>query len=75
MCPNYTFQDRETEECFNITMSINDRDNFIEENPQLRQCVVMVPTAYRGKIVVPDYFKEKLKKIQKDYPGSTVEVP
>ena len=37
--PTYTFEDTKTGEVYDLTMRISERDEFVEENPHMKQLI------------------------------------
>jgi len=46
--PNYTYENTETGEIFELTMRISERDEFVKENPHLRQLITGAPMIVGG---------------------------
>ena len=46
--PTYTYEDTETGEVFEKTMRISERDEFVKENPHLRQLITGAPMIVSG---------------------------
>ena len=71
--PNYTFQDNNTGEQWTIFMSINDKEEFLEQNKHISQ--ILTPVAFGDPIKMgirkPDSnFRDVLKEIKKNHPRS-----
>lgn len=74
--PIYTFVNKETNEEITETMTISERDKFIEENPQMKQKIV-APRIVAGVMGVgshrvSDGFKEVLQKVKSTNHGSNI---
>jgi hypothetical protein len=39
MMPTYTFRNEETQEEFTTIMSLSEREEFLESNPNIKQCL------------------------------------
>ena len=65
--PNYQFRNSNTDEVFEEFMSINEKETYLKENPQISQVLGSTSTVsgvnMRSK--VPDGFNDVLKGIQK----------
>lgn len=74
--PVYTFNKIGTDEQWTETMSISERDSFLENNPDVRQLIVSAPSfasAERlGLKKADSEFRSMLKYIKKRNPGSTI---
>lgn len=72
----YKFRKPNGEE-FEIEMSVFELDEYKRKNPELKQLVYnlnyVTNPALRNK--VPDGFREVLKNIKENNPGSTIDVP
>ena len=73
--PTYSFIDTDTDEEFEIFMSISEREEFLKENPSVQARMFEAPALVRGTSVnnkVPDGFKEVLSKVAEAHPESVV---
>lgn len=72
----YKFRKPNGEE-FEIEMSVFELDEYKRKNPELKQLVYnlnyVTNPALRNK--VPDGFREVLRNIKENNPGSTIDVP
>ena len=72
--PNYTFRNNETDEVFDITMSISERDQYVQDNPHLTQLITGAPSigdSVRLGLKKPDDgFRDVLRNIKSHHPGS-----
>lgn len=72
--PNYTFRNNETNETFDISMSISERDQYVQDNPHLTQLILGAPSIgdpHRLGLKKPDDgFRDVLKHIKSHHPGS-----
>jgi len=72
--PNYTFRNNETDEVFDITMSISERDQYVQNNPHLTQLITGAPSIgdpHRLGLKKPDEgFRDVLRNIKSHHPGS-----
>lgn len=74
--PTYEFVNTETEEQFEMFMSISQREEFLTKNPHIKT-VVSAPgiVSYSGGDLyskTPSGFKEVLSKVAEAHPNSTV---
>jgi hypothetical protein len=70
--PIYTFENTETGEVFDKMMKIAEREQFLKDNPNLKQCL-SAPNFVGGtgdRTKPPDGFKDVLQKIADKAPGS-----
>ncbi len=73
--PTYSFIDTDTDEEFEMFMSISDREEFLKENPSVKPTLLAAPALVRGTVSnnkVPDGFKEVLSKVAEAHPESVV---
>ena len=73
--PTYSFIDTDTEEEFEIFMSMSDREEFLKENPSVKPIMLSAPALVRGtnsNNKVPEGFKEVLSKVAEAHPESVV---
>jgi len=72
--PTYTFKNKDTEEVFDISMSISERDQYVQDNPHLQQLITGAPAIgdpVRLGLRKPDAgFRDVLKKAKEAHPGS-----
>lgn len=74
--PTYEFVNTETNEQFEMFMSISQREEFLTENPHIKT-VISAPgiVSYSGGDMyskTPSGFKEVLSKVAEAHPNSTV---
>lgn len=75
--PNYSFRNLDTNEEFEIYMSMNDLDQYKLDNPRHEQFfgkpfVYGDPNRF-GKVTKPDEgFREVLRKVKKTHRGSAI---
>lgn len=72
--PTYEFYDTQTGEVFEKLMKINEKDQFLKENPHVESIIsaAAIVGGVSVKDKVPDGFKEVLSKISENHKGSTV---
>jgi hypothetical protein len=74
--PTYKFKNLDTEEEYEIFMSISQRDLFLKENPNIEQQINgfpgMVDPTRIGRVSPDDNFKDVLKEVKKNNPGSKI---
>ena len=46
--PNYTFEDTNTGEVYEMTMRISERDEFVKDNPHMNQLITGAPMIISG---------------------------
>lgn len=69
--PSYTFQHKETEKIWTEVMSISEKEQFLEENPQIQQLLVsMNIVSGVGGIRTDGGFNEVMQKIAENNPTS-----
>lgn len=73
--PTYTFRNKETGSIEEHFMSMNDIDNFLEDNPNLKKVILNAPGLTYTGLKVPDGFKDRLKEIKKNTPGANFQIP
>jgi hypothetical protein len=72
--PTYTFKDNNTGLTYDEFMGMDERENYLEENPHISQVPVMF--AYVGDHImgvgpkVANSFNERLQQIANSHPGS-----
>jgi hypothetical protein len=73
----YNFKNNLTGEESTIEMPISEREEFLEKNPHMEQMVSTgIRISYSGYgVQVDGGFRDVLKKIKKDYPRSTINIP
>lgn len=73
--PNYNFRHKESQEEKTLLLSMAERVVFLKENPEWEQVISVAPAiGYNdlGTTKPSNNFREKLRKIKKDYPGSNI---
>ena len=73
--PTYSFIDTDTDEEFEIFMSMSDREEFLKENPSIKSILTSAPALVRGTNAnnkVPEGFKEVLSRVAEAHPESVV---
>jgi len=74
--PNYTFRNNETNETFDISMSISERDQYVLNNPHLTQLITGAPAigdSVRLGVRKPDdNFRDVLREIKSHHPGQKI---
>lgn len=73
--PIYTFRDTNTNEIFDIMMSISDLDKYKESHPEHERYIDSAPSIVSGVSVTnktSDGFKEVLSKVAEAHPDSYV---
>jgi hypothetical protein len=69
--PTYTFKDNNTQEVFDVIMSMSDLDDYKKENPNHERYFDEVPALISGTgQQVDGGFKEVLSKISEAHPDS-----
>jgi len=74
--PNYTFQNNETGETYDLTLSMAEHDEYLANNPQVTQLIVSAPaigdSVRLGLRKPDDSFRDVLRSIKKRNRGSNV---
>jgi len=70
--PTYTFEDTNTGEVFESMMRISERDEFMKDNPHIKQLITGAPMIVGGQGGVrnDDGWKENMSRIAEAHPGS-----
>jgi hypothetical protein len=67
--PLYTFENKETGEVSELSMKIAERDQYVIDNPHMRQIITGAPAIgdphRMGVVKTPDSFNSLLKHIKK----------
>jgi len=73
--PRYTVEDINTEDEIELEMSLEELEQLLQANPNLRQ-VFKLNLCYRiGRLPVSEDWRAKLKAMKKANPRSTIEIP
>lgn len=75
--PLYEFRNTETDEIFEKSMSIADREVYLAENPHIKQIHSRGITAVSEVSVkdkVPSGFKDVLRKVKSHHPASNIRI-
>jgi hypothetical protein len=73
--PTYNFENTETGEITQEIMKISERDEFLENNPQLKTVMLSAPGTVKAtgdRTKTPSGFKEVLSKISEANPTSAL---
>lgn len=74
--PTYTFKNNESDEVFELFMSISEREKYIAENPNVTQLppntVNVVDPVRMGRMKPSDSFRDIIRNIKKEHIGSNV---
>lgn len=73
--PTYTFKDTNTQEIFDVVLSMNEYDTYKSEHPNHERHFNEAPKVVSGISTtnrVPDGFKEVLSKVSEAHPTSVV---
>lgn len=71
--PLYEFRNTETNEVFEKSLTVSDREIYLQENPHIKQIHTSGINAVSSvgiKNKVPDGFRDVLKNIKKNNPGA-----
>lgn len=67
--PIYTFRNTETDELYDLSLRLNERETYLQENPHVKQVLSGAPSLHSGAGLTgrkPDNaFRDKLKEIKK----------
>ena len=73
--PTYNFENTETGEITEESMKISERDEFLENNPQLKTVMLSAPGTVKAtgdRTKAPNGFKEVLSKVAEANPTSAL---
>lgn len=74
--PTYTFRNNDTQEEFDIRMSIAERDQYVQDNPHLTQLLYKAPAIgdpIRLGLKKPDDgFRDVLRNVKSHHPGQKI---
>ncbi len=73
--PTYTFRNQETEEEFTTVMTISEREEFLKNNPHIKQCLATPAFADSARIGVRKIdrgFNDVLQKTKSAHLHSTI---
>jgi hypothetical protein len=73
--PTYNFENTETGEITEESMKISERDEFLENNPQLKSVMLSAPGTVKAtgdRTKAPNGFKEVLSKVAEANPTSAL---
>ena len=69
--PNYTFEDTNTGDVHEITMRIAERDEFVKDNPHMKQLITGAPMMVSGTGMKNDGgWAENMSRIAEAHPGT-----
>jgi len=70
--PNYTFEDTNTGDVYEMTMRISERDEFVKDNPHMKQLITGAPSIVGGTggMKNDSGWKENMSRIAEAHPGS-----
>jgi hypothetical protein len=73
--PNYTFEDTNTGDVYEMTMRISERDEFVKDNPHMRQLITGAPSIVggvsgMGRMKNDGGWQENMSRIAEAHPGS-----
>lgn len=67
--PIYTFRNIETDELYDLSLRLDERETYLQENPHVKQVLSGAPSLHSGTGLTgrkPDNaFRDKLKEIKK----------
>ena len=74
LMPSYTFENTENGERFDKILSMAERQEYLEKNPNIKQLIVSPPaisdSVRLGLRKPDDSFRDVLKNVKKHHPGS-----
>lgn len=76
MMPTYTFRNEETKEEFTTIMSLSEREEFLENNPHIKQCLATPSfgdSVRMGVRKIDNGFNDVLQKAKNAHKHSTIE--
>ena len=70
--PTYTFENTENGDVFDLTMRISERDEYVKDNPHMKQLITSAPMVISGYggIKTDAGFNEVLSKAAEAHPNS-----
>ena len=70
--PNYTFEDTNTGDVYEMTMRISERDEFVKDNPHMKQLITGAPmmVSSTGGMKNDDGWRENMSRIAEAHPGT-----
>lgn len=73
--PTYTFEDTKTGDVYDLTMRISERDEFVEENPHMKQLITGAPSVVSGVSGMGQMkndagWNENMSRIAEAHPGT-----
>jgi hypothetical protein len=75
--PIYTLKNTETEEVFEVNMKISEKEEYLKENPHMKQLIVKAPAygdpVHLGIKRIDSNFRDVLQKAKSAHLHSTVE--
>lgn len=74
--PTYTFRNEETEEEFTTIMSMSDREKFLKDNPNIKQCLAtpaFADSVRMGVRKIDNGFNDVLIKAKSAHKHSTID--
>lgn len=72
--PTYTFRNKITQEQFEVFLRINEKENYLIENPELEQ-IIQSPLIVRDvgtNLKVSDTFRERISRIKETYKSNNI---
>jgi len=73
--PTYEFRNKDTGEIFEHWMYMAEREHYLQSNPHLEQVHTKGINSVSGtNLKIPSGFKDVLKKIHKETPGSNLNI-
>lgn len=72
--PTYTFRNKITQEQSEVFLRINEKENYLIENPELEQ-IIQSPLIVRDvgtNLKVSDTFREKISRIKETYKSNNI---
>ena len=70
--PNYTFEDTNTGDVYEMWMKISERDEFVKDNPHMKQLITGAPmmVSSTGGMKNDDGWKENMQRIAAAHPNT-----
>lgn len=72
--PTYTFRNKITQEQSEVFLRINEKENYLIENPELEQ-IIQSPLIVRDvgtNLKVSDTFRERISRIKETYKSNNI---
>lgn len=76
--PTYSFKNTDTDEIFDLTLKMAEREQYLADNPHIKQTFTssakIVDPYVTGHTKTSDGFNDLLKNMKRHHRGSTIQV-